>query len=641
MSLEIKRLFFGTALQAVPTFLLYSAQNIIFGVVNRDKIELLAPARDYRTAVTAIRYGADAVYIGAEGFGARKAAANSIDDIARLVAYAHRFGVRVYVTMNTIVYDNELQAAHQTATRLAELGVDALIVQDAAYLRMGLSGIELHASTQMNVTTPEEARFWGEAGCSRVVLERALSIDEIRAVCNGASVEVECFVHGAVCVGYSGRCFLSRSMCSRSGNRGECSQPCRMTYDLEDERGKVIIAGKHLLSVRDMNLSSHVAEMIDAGVSSFKIEGRLKDASYVQNVVAYYRGVIDRALACRPHKSRASMGDSVADFTPDPTKSFLRGESDLFYGGVRRGVASFDTPKSIGTPLGRVAAVGRGWIQLEECRGVVSSGDGICWLSSGVLCGTNVNTVDGRRIYPNNGEGIERGTLIYRNFDATFARALEASRTKRTLAVKAVVDISAEALTLSYTDPRGVSVSVEHRGALEAARNTERQQAMIREQVTKSGDTIFCVTDCEINGTVCFVPSGTLAAMRREALTQLDLKLSQLLPTRECRTENLAAKAPWSEVDGSMNVVNALAHKFYTDHGVKSVERGWDFDDDQSGRAVMTSRYCLRRELGECLKESPKYRGGLWLQHGASRYRLEFDCRRCEMKLIAEDICRD
>lgn len=330
-------------------------------------VELLAPARDLQSAVAAVDYGADAVYIGGAKFGARHAAGNSAEQIARVAEYAHRYGVRVHATLNTLIYDDELETAERQARELIAAGVDALIVQDMALRRMDLP-VELHASTQVCNMTPEQARFLGECGFARVILERALSLDEIRAICAATNAEVECFVHGAICVGYSGRCFLSRSMSERSGNRGACSQPCRLTYDLTDGSGRTYLAGKHLLSVRDLNLSAHVGELLDAGVRSLKIEGRLKDINYIRNTVAYYRRAVDDALTVRPHLRRASAGESVADFTPDTAKSFTRGESEYFFAGKRAGVASFDTPKAVGEYAGCVTRVERTRFRLDRAH---------------------------------------------------------------------------------------------------------------------------------------------------------------------------------------------------------------------------------------------------------------------------------
>ena len=306
-------------------------------------IELLSPARNYDAAIAAIDCGADALYIGAESFGARRGATNTTDDIARVVDYAHLFGVKVFVTLNTILYERELKEAEALARRLIDVGVDALIVQDMAYREMNLP-VELHASTQVCNMTPEGAKFLEDSGFSRVILERALSLEEIKAIREATEVDLECFIHGAICVGHSGRCYLSRSQSSRSGNRGECSQPCRLTYDLVTERGEKLISGKHLLSVKDFDLSERIGDLIDAGVVSFKIEGRLKDDNYIKNVVSYYRRKIDEAIASRPECQRASVGRSEIEFDPDPKKSFTRDGGEYMFAGKRAGVASFLTP---------------------------------------------------------------------------------------------------------------------------------------------------------------------------------------------------------------------------------------------------------------------------------------------------------
>ncbi len=333
----------------------FVADFVNFATNNALKsVELLAPAKDFQAAVAAVDYGADAVYIGGAKFGARYAAGNSAGEIARVVEYAHRYGVRVHATLNTLIYDDELEAAGRQARELIAAGVDALIVQDMALRRMNLP-VELHASTQMCNMTPAQARFLGECGFARVILERALSLGEIRDICAATAAEVECFVHGAICVGYSGRCFLSRSVSDRSGNRGACSQPCRLTYDLTDGRGRTYIAGKHLLSVRDLNLSAHIGELLDAGVTSFKIEGRLKDVGYIKNIVAYYRRGSTRRWPSRPGSAARRRGEPP-DFTPDTSKSFTRGESEYFFAGKRPGVASFDTPKAVGEYVGPCGA---------------------------------------------------------------------------------------------------------------------------------------------------------------------------------------------------------------------------------------------------------------------------------------------
>ena len=595
-------------------------------------VELLAPAKDYAAAAAAVDYGADAVYIGGARFGARQAAGNSAEEIARVVEYAHRFGVRVHATLNTLVWDDELEAAERQARSLIDAGVDALIVQDMALRRMDLP-VELHASTQVSNRTPEGARFLGEAGFARVILERNLTLEEIRAICAATAAEVECFVHGAVCVGYSGRCFLSRSMSARSGNRGVCSQPCRLTWDLTDGKGRTWIAGKHLLSVRDMNLSQRIGDLLDAGVTSFKIEGRLKDLAYIRNVVAHYRRAVDEALALRPGLVRSSVGESVPDFTPDPSKSFTRGESDYFLDGKRAGVASFDTPKAVGERVGRVAGVSGGTFTLDGAHDL-APGDGICFLTPRGVTGTNVNAVEGRRITPNRMEGITPGAEVRRNFDRRFTLAVERSRTRRVIPAKAAAEATAEGLKLTYTDCEGVAASAVRAVRLDPAKNPDANAAALRAQAMKSGDTIFAVREAEVRGAEWFVPASLAAELRREALAALAGARRERRPEHRILPENPAAKYPSERLAAEENVTNRLAEAVYRDHGVRQIERGLDLASTTAGHVVLRSAYCIRREIGECLREHPRLRGDLFLEHGAYRYRLAFDCEACEMSLV-------
>lgn len=597
-------------------------------------VELLAPARDYLSAVAAVDSGADALYIGGARFGARQAAGNTAEQIARVAEYAHRFGVRVHATLNTLLWDSELADAEAQARELIDAGVDALIVQDMALRRMNLP-VELHASTQVSVRTPAVARFLGEAGFARVILERALSLDEIRAVCAATDAEVECFVHGAICVGYSGRCFLSRSLSERSGNRGACSQPCRLPWDLTDGAGHTYLKSKHLLSVRDMNLSQRIGDLLDAGVTSFKIEGRLKDIHYIRNVVAAYRQAVDAALAVRSGLQRSSVGTSVPDFTPDPSKSFIRGESEFFFDGRRAGVASFDTPKSVGERIGCVSQTDPKGFRLERPADL-APGDGICFVRGGELVGTSVNAVEGARIVPNRMDGIAPGAEIFRNYDHRFNRLLSASRMRRTIPVSALAEVSAFGIRLTFTDCKGVSVAVERAAEFAEARNPEANAAAVRMQTARSGDTIFEVGEVEVVGGAWFVPASLVAELRREGLEKL--LQARLARPRSHRIlpENLAARYPSPTVTAEENVTNRLAEAFYRDHGVQHIEPPLELAPSFEGRCVMRSSYCIRREIGECLREHPRLRGDLYIERGTRRYRLEFDCARCEMNLICE-----
>ncbi len=597
------------------------------------KIELLAPAKSYDSAIAAIDYGADAIYIGGARFGARHAAANSVEDIARVVEYAHRYGVGVHCTLNTLLFENELKEAERTAREIVSTGIDALIVQDLAFARMGLN-VDLHASTQMCNMTAESVKFLSDTGFSRVVLERALSLDKIREIATACpDIELEAFVHGAICVGHSGRCYLSRSLSERSGNRGECSQPCRLTYDLVDDQGHKLLESKHLLSVRDLNLPSQIGNMLDAGVVSFKIEGRLKEISYTKNIVAHYRQALDKAIAERPTLMRSSSGESLYDFKPNPSKSFTRGESEYMLYGQRARVASFDTPKSVGESLGRVDQR-RGQRFKLRTPSELHAGDGICFVTSKGLVGTNINSVDGEWITPNRIDSIERGVEIFRNFDKAFNDTLERSRTRRVILVEPHLTINDSSIVLTYTDSDGYTASASQQITFEAPKNPDKMLATIREQITKCGATIFRASEPTIEGEVSFIPSSALAELRRQALEEL---LSKRLASHKSRspfTENSEAKLPYTHLTGHNNVTNSMSRRFFEEHGAQSITEGLDLSLKFEDERVMESSYCIRREIGECLRQGSKLRSELYIERGGARYRLEFDCKRCQMNLI-------
>ena len=595
-------------------------------------IELLSPARDYQAAIAAIDCGADALYIGAESFGARRGATNSTDDIARVVDYAHLFGVRVYVTLNTILYESELERAEQLARKLIAIGVDALIVQDMAYREMNLP-IELHSSTQMCNMTAEGAQFLEDSGFSRVILERALSLDEIRAIRRATTVDLECFIHGAICVGHSGRCYLSRSQSSRSGNRGECSQPCRLTYDLVTERGERLITGKHLLSVNDFDLSNRIGELIDAGVMSFKIEGRLKDDNYIKNVVSYYRQKIDEAIASRPDCVRQSWGRSRIEFTPDPKRSFTRRGGEYMLMGKRAGVASFNTPKALGQYVGSVATVGRREVKIVS-RLKLSAGDGLCFIAGDSIIGTNINRVEGNTIEPNRIDGIRPGMAIYRNYDHCFTQTIERSRTRRTIGVAFDIAITASEIAITARSEDGFSCSVTHAINAAEAKNPEQMAATLREQMSKCGDSIFHAEEVRIAGAEWFIPVKDIAQLRRMVIANLAAQHAQRTMPRDIRTDSGTAQYPEKRLSQHHNVVNSLARRFYLRHGVEHIVDGLDSWTSTVEQRVMVSSYCIRREIGQCLKRGSKLKERLFLHHGRHRYLLDFDCARCQMSLI-------
>ena len=599
----------------------------------RRKIELLAPARDYDTAVDAIDCGADAVYIGGAKFGARHSATNTIDDIARVAQYAHRFGAKVYATLNTLLFDHELDAAREQALRLIDAGVDALIVQDMAYCRMGLP-IELHASTQTNCVTAEKVQFFEEVGFARAILERSLSKEQIRAIRRATTIELEAFVHGAICVSQSGRCFFSRSTSERSGNRGECSQPCRLEYDLCNEQGDIIIKGKHLLSVRDLDLSARLGEMIDEGITSFKIEGRLKDRTYVRNIVTLYRRLLDSEIAKRNDVERSSVGRSAVEFEPNASRSFTRGATEYFFDGKCRGVASFDTPKAVGERIGRVRQVDRRGLLLDT-KHDLATGDGVCFITSGSLVGTNVVGVEGERVQLNRYDGVKVGVELFRNYNRLFSQAVERSRIKRTIAADLALEFADGGITLSATDEEGVMASVSIECATEEARDVAKGEEALRRQLMRSGDTMFEVREVTIKN-LRFAPMSVVGALRREVLEKLENERVYRYSIKKIEPfiEKRYVKYPVAQLFPQDNVTNRLAREFYADHGVAEIAEGLDCRTSTVGEQVVVSDYCIRREIGECLLERPRLKGDLYLVRGTKKYRLCFDCKACQMKII-------
>lgn len=593
-------------------------------------IELLAPAKDYLSAVDAIDCGADAVYIGCQRFGARHAATNSVEDIAKVVDYAHRFGVKVYATLNTLIFDDEISEAAAQAQSLVDVGVDALIVQDMAYCRMGLN-VELHASTQTNCATAERVKFFEQVGFSRAILERSLSLEQIRDIAESTNIELEAFIHGAICVCHSGRCFLSRSVSNRSGNRGQCSQPCRLPYDLTDGNGEVFIKGKHLLSVRDLDLSHRISELLDAGVNSFKIEGRLKDRTYIRNIVSYYRGLLDCHIAARSDCRRASVGVSKVEFTPNPVKSFTRGGSEYLFDGKRAGVASFDTPKALGERLGVVKSISKSRFMLDA-KSDIATGDGICFISNGEAVGTNVNGVQGEWITPNRMDGIAVGTVLFRNYDRLFSLAVERSRNRRSIDVDMKISFARDSVTIEATDCQGVSITLCRDIKTDEAQNREKMESVIVSTLTKSGETIFSVRNIDIEN-LRFIAASELTALRRDTLKALEeCRREKYTPTGSFE-ERQSAVYPQRALTEQDNVTNALSAEFYRSHGVNEVCQGLDLHEDTINKRVMISDYCIRREIGQCLLKNPTITTPLYLERGRKKYRLEFDCKACQMSI--------
>ena len=579
------------------------------------KTELLAPAKDKQTAITAIKSGADAVYIGAPAFGARQAAGNSIEDIKEVVDYAHKFYVKVHVTINTILTDNELLEVKSLITKLYEIGVDAIIVQDTGILKLAICGeippIPLHASTQCNNRTLDKVEFFDRVGLSRVILARELSIDEIKKICSSVNCEIETFVHGALCVSYSGQCYLSASIGGRSANRGECAQPCRKKYTLVDKDGNIIAKEKHLLSLKDFNASDKLQELVDAGVKSFKIEGRLKDENYVKNVVAYYREKLDKI------SEKTSSGRVFSDFTPDVRKSFNRGFTEYFLNG-REECFNFESPKSRGEYLGRVTKAGRDWFELNAD---LAPQDGLCFGESGCL----VNKVAGGKIYPNKMDGISVGIKIYRNFDARFDRQLRHSKLKRQIAV----DLIYKSGILTAVDEDGNTVESDIVG--EEPQNPEKMREIFIAQLQKTGESDFYIREIKIGEGVPFMPVSQINSLRRALLEKLmaerlsNYKHEEQAPLRH-------TQYPAETVDYRGNIHNKKAEIFYEQCGAKVKERSYESSPKRKCE-LMRTKHCLKFAFGMCKTQKELF----LIDEKGKKYKLEFDCKNCEMVIKSSE----
>ena len=597
------------------------------------KIELLAPAKNLEYGKEAIRCGADAVYIGASKFGARYAAGNSIEEIAELVDFAHSYSARVYVTLNTLLYEDELEEARKQALELCGVGVDAFIVQDMAYLMFDLP-IQLHASTQTASYDLERVKFLESVGFDRVVVERALSGEQLKEICKETKVEIEAFVHGAICVSYSGVCYMGHIVSNRSGNRGVCSQACRSTYNLYDDSGKMVISQKHLLSVKDLKLSQHIGDMIDNGVKSFKIEGRLKDISYLKNSVIHYRKEIDKYLSKNDNYCRSSDGDSVCSMEIELNKSFTRGFSDYFYKGKTENVGTFNTGKAIGEYMGQVIEKGRDFVKLDTPQ-TFGNGDGICFVGKhGEFTGTNINTSNGDKIFPNRLDDIDVNTKIYRNFDTKYSSAIEKEKVDRRISVDIRIEFCDDKIVLSVNDAYGVSAEkVYSNEGFDGVRNIDKMTSTLIEQLKKSGDTIFKIDHVSLDGELLFVPVSVINLWRRELLD--DLKLTRIKKHSVLtHTKRVIPKTEQECLSYKANVTNSLSKQFYKECGYSNVEDGIEIQTGSYvGCEAMTMKYCLRGEIGECLKKGSK-KGRLFLENNNNYFELIPNCDKCEMKLI-------
>ena len=600
--------------------------------MRNPKIELLSPAKNFEVGIAAINHGADAVYIGPSQFGARVAAGNSVEDIARLVEYAHKYYARVYVTLNTILKDDELESARLLVNDLYNVGVDALIVQDMALLQTDLPPIALHASTQCDTRTVEKVKFLEQCGFEQVVLARETTLDTMRQMSEQTNVALEAFIHGALCVSYSGQCYLSEAARSRSANRGACAQMCRLPYDLLDGEGNTIVAKKHLLSLKDFDASRHIAEMINAGITSFKIEGRLKDIDYVKNITAYYRRQFDAILEGSPRRA-SSSGKTTFFFEPNPKKTFYRGATDYFLEGRKRDIWSFDTPKSLGEPIGKVKDVWRNALSIST-KSVIANGDGLCYLNKkGEFEGFRVNKVESGRLLPLNMPKIEKGTLVYRNADVAFERILAGKTSDRKIHVDIQLQASNNQLHISMTDADGVSTSITVEYLGDKANNPDKMLDTWRTQFSKLGGTIFETHNVDLSalGEPLFIPVSQITEWRRQLVELHEANRAKAYKRSLIEIQPTTHQYVTTDLDYRANIYNSQAKAFYEQHGCNIKQMAFE-QQHQPNAELMRTKHCIRYALGLCKKENPKTTiKELFIQNGNDRFRLEFDCRNCEM----------
>lgn len=632
------------------------------------KIELLAPAKNLECGIAAIDHGADAVYIGAAQFGARQTAGNSTDDIAELTRYAHQFGAAVYVTVNTIVYEKELAALEHLLKQLVEMGVDAILVQDMAvleiykklkaeYVARGYRMPALHASTQTDNRSADKVKWLKENGFERVVLARELSLEEITDIHKAhPDVELEAFVHGALCVSYSGACYASQYFFNRSANRGECAQFCRMAFDLKDSDGETLIEDSYLLSLKDMCQLDRLGDLLEAGVCSLKIEGRLKDANYVKNVVATYSEALNAYIAKHTGKyCRSSYGRCTYTFTPALEKTFNRGFTHYFFNGRQKDISSFNTPKAMGEYVGYVKEIRRGSFNVAGTA-MFANGDGLCFFNRQKrLEGFRVNRVENNRLYPlTMPKNLEPGMALYRNNDIEFERAMQGKTATRKLQVRFVVDVVDGKLTFTATDECGRSANVVLNETPEKAQKSQHDN--IVKQLEKLGNTVWTANEISINNSAdeFFIPSSRLAAVRRELLEALeDTPVSNHTDKQavgETATNSINANnTVYADTINIANVANTTAQNYYAAHGVKNAPTAFELNSDYKAGSttapsavppLMTCRYCLRYALGYCVKNGgkrPTWHEPLHLEaKNGIRVRLAFNCAKCQMEVYAE-----
>ena len=622
---------------------------------NASFIELLAPAKTAAIGREAILHGADAVYIGGPAFGARDKAGNPVGDIAALAEFAHRFRARIYVALNTILLDSELEAAHKLVYECYDAGADALIVQDMGLLELDLPPIALHASTQCDIRTPEKARFLADVGFSQLVLARELTIDEIARVRAAvpADTVLEHFIHGALCVAYSGQCYISHAHTGRSANRGDCSQACRLPYTLQDAQGRVVAFEKHLLSLKDNNQSENLRALIDAGVRSFKIEGRYKDAPYVKNITGHYRRLLDGILDQCPELAAASSGKTRLLFAPDPGKAFHRGSTDYFSQGRKADIGSFDTPTFTGSPLGLVTEIGPGWFEIETGE-TLANGDGLNYQHKREVRGIRANSVERKghiwRVWPNEKifelAGLRVGTLVSRNSDHAWEQALAKTSAGRKIGISAVFSETTDGFSLTLQDEDGIAATGSAALEKQHAQHPAEAENNLREQLSRFGNSDFALNGLTVNWTQpWFVPSSALNKLRRDTMEKLEAARASAYtrPPLKAAVEP-PANYPEESLSYLANVYNSAARAFYARHGVKLIEAAYEAHEKTGEVSLMITRHCIRYSLSLCPKQAKGVTGvqgevraePMMLVNGSEKLRLEFDCRKCEMHVVGK-----
>lgn len=620
------------------------------GILKARGLELLSPAKDLECGLAAINHGADAVYIGASQFGARAAAGNSEQDIEKLVQYAHSYRAKVLVALNTVLTDDQLPEAEKLIHEVYNAGADALIIQDMGILKLDLPPIVLHASTQTDNRTVEKVRFLQDVGFSRVVLARELTLAQLSEISSQTDVELEAFVHGALCVSYSGQCYMSQANCGRSANRGQCAQYCRLPYNLLDADDTVLLKNKHLLSLKDLDQSDSLEEMIHAGVTSFKIEGRLKDADYVKNITAYYRKKLDAILEGNASYKRASAGKTTFFFEPNPKKSFRRGATDYFLHGRKPDIAQLDTPKSLGEPIGKVTYIGRNFFEVQNGT-TLNNGDGLCFINKhGDLTGFRVNRVENLTPHPSpRGEGnrvqkaqvfpadmprMDVGVMLYRNQDQAFEKILKGKTSERKVGVKMLFKEIATGFSIQLTDEDGISSTFEAACEKQPAQKPDAVIENIKNQLSKLGNTIYEAKDIQIEISASwFFPASQLSEWRRLAIEQFD-GVREKAYVRAPKPDAKPASYPVKQLTYLGNITNQLSETFYREHGVEDVVPGFEVKAEE-GVPLMFTKHCIKYAMGWCPKEGYKatFKEPLFLKNNDQVYELTFDCKACEMRI--------